>query len=41
MIGDQIQTFQKAKGMTQDELAVQLYVVWQTVSKREKGVSHS
>lgn len=39
MIGDQILTFRKAKGMTQEELAVKLHIVRQTVSKWEKGLS--
>lgn len=39
MIGDQLLTFRKAKGMTQEELAVKLHIVRQTVSKWEKGLS--
>lgn len=39
MFGDQILAFRKAKGMTQEELAVKLHVVRQTVSKWEKGLS--
>ena len=39
MIGDQILNFRKAKGMTQEELAVKLHIVRQTVSKWEKGLS--
>lgn len=31
----------KAKGWSQEELAIKLNVVRQTVSKWEKGVSHS
>ena len=41
MIHENIKQFRKAKGMTQEELAVKLHVVRQTVSKWEKGVSHS
>lgn len=41
MIGETIKRFRKAKGMSQEELAVKLNVVRQTVSKWETGVSHS
>lgn len=41
MICDTIKRFRKAKGMSQEELAVKLNVVRQTVSKWETGVSHS
>lgn len=39
MIGDNILRFRKELGLSQDELAVQLNVVRQTVSKWEKGLS--
>ena len=39
MIHENIKQFRKAKGMTQEELAVKLHVVRQTVSKWEKGLS--
>ncbi len=41
MIGEQIKTARKAKRVSQEELAVRLGVVRQTVSKWENGVSHS
>ena len=39
MLNDNIQKYRKAKGMSQEELAVGLHVVRQTVSKWEKGLS--
>ena len=39
MLHDNIRTFRKTRGMTQEELAVRLNVVRQTVSKWEKGQS--
>ena len=39
MLNDNIKTLRKAKGLTQDELAIRLNVVRQTVSKWEKGLS--
>lgn len=39
MLGAQIKKFRQARGMTQGELAEQLHVVRQTVSKWEKGAS--
>ncbi len=39
MLGDNIKIFRKNKGFTQEELAVRLNVVRQTVSKWEKGFS--
>ena len=39
MIHENIKQFRKAKGMTQEELAVKLHIVRQTVSKWEKGGS--
>lgn len=39
MISENIKRFRKAKGLTQEEMAVRLNVVRQTVSKWEKGLS--
>lgn len=39
MLSENIKYFRKQKGFTQEELAVRLHVVRQTVSKWEKGVS--
>lgn len=39
MLGDNIKTLRKNKGLTQEELANKLNVVRQTVSKWEKGFS--
>ena len=39
MLSDSIKTFRLAKGLSQEELAVKLNVVRQTVSKWEKGLS--
>lgn len=39
MLNDNIKNLRKQKGMTQEELAVRLHVVRQTVSKWEKGLS--
>lgn len=39
MLGDNIKTLRKNKGLTQEELAIKLRVVRQTVSKWEKGFS--
>lgn len=39
MIGDNIQKYRKEKGLSQQELAEELHVVRQTVSKWEKGIS--
>lgn len=41
MFGENLKAMRKAKGYTQEELAVKINVVRQTVSKWEKGVSHS
>lgn len=41
MINENIKNARKAKGISQEEMAVELNVVRQTVSKWEKGVSHS
>lgn len=40
MLSQNIQTLRKAKHLSQEELANQLNVVRQTVSKWEKGDSH-
>ena len=39
MLSENLQTLRKAKGLSQEELAEQLHVVRQTVSKWEKGLS--
>lgn len=39
MLGDNIKTLRKNKGFTQEELAIRLNVVRQTISKWEKGFS--
>ena len=39
MFNDNLKTMRKAKGYTQEELAIKLNVVRQTVSKWEKGLS--
>lgn len=36
MIGDNIKKYRKEKGMSQEEMAVRLHVVRQTVSKWKK-----
>lgn len=41
MLSENIRRLRKAKGLSQEELAVKLNVVRQTVSKWEQGVSHS
>ena len=41
MLNENIKTLRKAKGLSQEELAIKLNVVRQTVSKWEKGVSQS
>jgi len=37
MLSDNIKNLRKAKGLSQDELAIKLNVVRQTISKWEKG----
>lgn len=37
MINENIRKYRKEKGLSQEELAVRLHVVRQTVSKWEKG----
>jgi putative transcriptional regulator len=39
MLSENIKTLRKAKGLSQEELAIRLNVVRQTVSKWEKGLS--
>lgn len=39
MLNENIRTIRKAKGLSQQELAVKINVVRQTVSKWEQGVS--
>ena len=41
MLNENIRAMRKAKGLTQEELAVRLSVVRQTVSKWEQGVSQT
>ena len=41
MLSENIKRLRKAKGLSQEELAVRLNVVRQTVSKWESGVSQS
>lgn len=41
MLQENIRNLRKAKGWSQEELAIKLNVVRQTVSKWEKGVSQT
>ena len=41
MFSENLKTIRKATGYTQEELAIKVNVVRQTVSKWEKGVSQS
>lgn len=41
MLSQNLKTIRKSKGLSQQELAVKLNVVRQTISKWEQGVSHS
>ena len=41
MLSENIKARRKSKGLSQQELAVKLNVVWQTVSKWESGVSQT
>lgn len=41
MLNENIKVSRRSKGLSQQELAVKLNVVRQTVSKWEQGVSHS
>lgn len=39
MLNENIKNLRKAKGLSQEELAIKLHVVRQTLSKWENGVS--
>lgn len=41
MLNENIKRIRKSKGLSQEELAIKLNVVRQTVSKWENGVFHS
>ena len=41
ILSENIKAIRKSKGLSQQELAVKLNVVRQTISKWEQGVSHS
>lgn len=41
MLSENIKKIRKSKGLSQQDLALRLNVVRQTVSKWEQGVSHS
>ena len=41
MFKDNLKTIRKEKGLSQEFLAKELNIVRQTISKWEKGVSHS
>ena len=41
MLSENIKALRKSKGLSQQELAVKVNVVRQTVSKWEQGVSHT
>lgn len=41
MLNENMKAIRKAKGLSQEELAIKLNVVRQTVSKWENGVSHT
>lgn len=41
MLNENIRVIRKSKGLSQEELAIKLHVVRQTISKWEQGVSHS
>ena len=41
MLKENLKTLRKAKGLSQEELAVKLHVVRQTISKWEQGVSQT
>lgn len=41
MLSQNLKTIRKSKGLSQQELAVKLNVVRQTIFKWEQGVSHS
>ena len=41
MLNENIKTIRKSKGLSQQELAIKLNVVRQTISKWEQGVSQT
>ena len=41
MLSENVKAIRKSKGLSQEELAIKLNVVRQTISKWENGVSHS
>ena len=41
MLNENIRNLRKSKGLSQEELAIRLNVVRQTISKWEKGVSQT
>lgn len=41
MLNENIKAIRKQRGLSQEELAIRLHVVRQTVSKWEKGVSQT
>lgn len=41
MLNENIKAIRKSKGLSQEELAIRLNVVRQTISKWENGVSHN
>jgi len=41
MIGENIRSYRKKNGLTQEEFAERLGVTYQSVSRWENGVSHS
>ena len=41
MLNENLKAIRKSKGLSQQELAIRLNVVRQTISKWEQGVSHS
>lgn len=41
MLNENIKVIRKSKGLSQEELAIKLHVVRQTISKWEQGVSQS
>ena len=41
MLSNNIKEIRKAKGLSQEDLAIKLNVVRQTISKWENGVSHN
>lgn len=41
MLNENIKAIRKSKGLSQEELAIKLHVVRQTISKWEQGVSQT